>query len=260
MIDTHCHINDIKYDLDIKDVISRATESGVHKMICVGTDLKTSEKAIALANQYNEVYATVGYHPHESKDAKKGYIYELEEMTKNSKVVAIGESGLDYHYNISPESTQKKIFREQIELSQDIKIPIIMHNRNSSDDLLSIIESTNLGYGVVHCFSENWKIADKLISKNIKLSFTGMVTFVKNPIHEVLEKINLDDFFLETDSPYLSPTPHRGKRNEPSLIKFIADYIADIKQISTEEVIEHTTKNALKFSKFTLNMLIINVL
>ena len=249
MIDTHCHINDIKYNSDIKEVISRAIKSGVEKMICVGTDLKTSERALELANQYNEIYATVGYHPHESKDAQKGYLYELEEMSKNPKVVAIGESGLDYHYNISPKNIQKKIFREQIELSQDIKIPIIMHNRNSSDDLLSIVRSTNLGYGVVHCFSENWEIANKLISKNIKLSFTGMVTFVKDPIYEVLEKIDLKDFFLETDSPYLAPTPHRGKRNEPSLIKFIAEYIADVKQISSEEIIEQTTKNAFNFFK-----------
>ena len=249
MIDTHCHINDIKYDLDVKEVISRAVESGVEKMICVGTDLKTSEKAIELADKYSEIYATVGYHPHESKDAQKGYLYEFEEMSKNPKVVAIGESGLDYHYNISPESIQKKIFREQIELAQDIKLPIIMHNRNSSDDLLSIIESTNLEYGVVHCFSENWEIANTLISKNIKLSFTGMVTFVKEPICEVLEKIDLKDFFLETDSPYLAPTPYRGKRNEPSLIKFIAEYIADVKQISSEEIIKQTTKNALDFFK-----------
>ena len=249
MIDTHCHINDIKYDLDVKEVISRAVESGVEKMICVGTDLKTSEKAIELADKYSEIYATVGYHPHESKDAEKGYLYEFEEMSKNPKVVAIGESGLDYHYNISPENIQKKIFREQIELAQDIKIPIIMHNRNSSDDLLSIVESTNLEYGVVHCFSENWEVANTLISKNIKLSFTGMITFVKEPICEVLEKIDLKDFFLETDSPYLAPTPHRGKRNEPSLIKFIAEYIADVKQISSEEIIKQTTKNALNFFK-----------
>ena len=126
MIDTHCHINDIKYDLDVKEVISRAVESGVEKMICVGTDLKTSEKAIELADKYSEIYATVGYHPHESKDAQKGYLYEFEEMAKNPKVVAIGESGLDYHYNISPDNIQKKIFREQIELAQDIKLPIII--------------------------------------------------------------------------------------------------------------------------------------
>ncbi len=249
MIDTHCHINDIKYDSDIKEVISRAIESGVEKMICVGTDLKTSEKAIKLANQYSEVYATVGYHPHESKDAQKGYLYEFEEMSKNPKVVAIGESGLDYYYNISPENIQKKIFREQIELSQDIKLPIIMHNRNSIDDLFSILELTNLKYGVVHCFSESWKVADKLLSKNIKLSFTGMITFVKEPIHEVLEKIDLKDFFLETDSPYLAPIPYRGKRNEPSLIKFIAEHIASVKKISSKEIIKQTKENALNFFK-----------
>ena len=249
MIDTHCHINDIKYDLDVKEVISRAVESGVEKMICVGTDLKTSEKAIELADKYSEIYATVGYHPHESKEAQKGYLYEFEEMSKNPKVVAIGESGLDYHYNISPENIQKKIFSEQIELAQDIKLPIIMHNRNSSDDLLSIIESANLEYGVVHCFSENWEVADTLISKNIKLSFTGMVTFVKEPICEVLEKIDLKDFFLETDSPYLAPIPYRGKRNEPSLIKFIAEHIASVKKISSKEIIKQTKKNALNFFK-----------
>ena len=249
IIDTHCHINDIKYESDINEVVLRAIQSDVRRMICVGTDLKTSEKAIKLANQYDEVYATVGYHPHESKEAQKGYLYELEDMSKNPKVVAIGETGLDYHYNISSQSIQKKIFREQIELSQDIKIPIIMHNRNSSTDLLSIIDSTNLNNGVVHCFSENWDIANKLISKNIKLSFTGMVTFVKDPIHEVLEKIDIADFFLETDSPYLAPKPHRGKRNEPSLIKLIAKYIADIKEISSKEIIEQTTKNAFNFFK-----------
>ena len=140
IIDTHCHINDSKYNEDIDQVISRAINSNVKRMICVGTDLKTSEKAINLANQYNEIYATVGYHPHESKDADKGYLYELQDMSKEPKVVAIGETGLDYHYNISIQSIQKRIFREQIELSQEIQIPIIMHNRNSKEDLLSIIE------------------------------------------------------------------------------------------------------------------------
>ena len=249
IIDTHCHINDIKYKSDINEVVLRAIQSDVRRMICVGTDLKTSEKAIKLANQYDEVYATVGYHPHESKEAQKGYLYELEDMSKNPKVVAIGETGLDYHYNISSQSIQKKIFREQIELSQDIKIPIIMHNRNSSTDLLSIIDSTNLNNGVVHCFSENWDIANKLISKNIKLSFTGMVTFVKDPIHEVLEKIDIADFFLETDSPYLAPIPHRGKRNEPLYVKNVAEKVAQLKEISIEDVVSQTNHTTEQFFK-----------
>tara|TARA_Y100001970_G_C14222547_1_gene853536 strand:+ start:1243 stop:2010 length:768 start_codon:yes stop_codon:yes gene_type:complete len=249
IIDTHCHINDSKYNEDIDQVISRAINSNVKRMICVGTDLKTSEKAINLANQYNEIYATVGYHPHESKDADKGYLYELQDMSKEPKVVAIGETGLDYHYNISIQSIQKRIFREQIELSQEIQIPIIMHNRNSTEDLLSIIESTDLKNGVIHCFSESWEIANKLISKGLKLSFTGMVTFVKDPINEVLEKINLTDFFLETDSPYLTPKPHRGKRNEPSLISLTAQHIAKIKNVDSKEIINQTTENAFNFFK-----------
>jgi len=249
MIDTHCHINDKKYELEINDIVLKAIDAGVKKMICVGVDLESSEKSIQIADNFEIVYASVGYHPHESKDAEKGYLYELEEMAKNPKVVAIGETGLDYHYNISPKSIQRRIFNEQIELSQDIKIPVIMHNRSSSNDLLSIIESTNLDNGVVHCYSENWEFAKKLLSHNIKLSFTGMVTFIKEPIHEVLNNIAMKDFFIETDSPYLAPVPHRGKRNEPALIKLVAEKIAEIKQLTTEKIIDCTTENALNFFK-----------
>ena len=249
MIDTHCHINDEKYKHDIDIIVQKAIDSGVKKMICVGVDLETSEKAILISNKYEQVYATVGYHPHESKDAPQRYIYELEDMAKNSKVVAIGETGLDYYYNISPKSIQKHIFNEQIELSKDLNIPIIMHNRNSDKDLLSIIESSKLDYGVVHCFSSDWDMAEKLLKLDIKLSFTGMVTFIKDPIEEVLKKIKLDDFFLETDSPYLAPNPHRGKRNEPAMVNLIAQKIAQIKNVPLETIVESTTKNALSFFK-----------
>tara|TARA_Y100001958_G_scaffold3204_1_gene1986 strand:+ start:2414 stop:3175 length:762 start_codon:yes stop_codon:yes gene_type:complete len=249
MIDTHCHINDEKYKHDIDIIVQKAIDSGVKKMICVGVDLETSEKAILISNKYEQVYATVGYHPHESKDAPQRYIYELEDMAKNSKVVAIGETGLDYYYNISPKSIQKNIFNEQIELSKDLNIPIIMHNRNSDKDLLSIIESSKLDYGVVHCFSSDWGMAEKLLKLDIKLSFTGMVTFIKDPIEEVLKKIKLDDFFLETDSPYLAPNPHRGKRNEPAMVNLIAQKIAQIKNVPIEIIVESTTKNALSFFK-----------
>ena len=249
MIDTHCHINDEKYKHDIDIIVQKAIDSGVKKMICVGVDLETSEKAILISNKYEQVYATVGYHPHESKDAPQRYIYELEDMAKNSKVVAIGETGLDYYYNISPKSIQKNIFNEQIELSKDLNIPIIMHNRDSDKDLLSIIESSKLDYGVVHCFSSDWGMAEKLLKLDIKLSFTGMVTFIKDPIEEVLKKIKLDDFFLETDSPYLAPNPHRGKRNEPAMVNLIAQKIAQIKNVPLETIVESTTKNALSFFK-----------
>ena len=249
MIDTHCHINDEKYKHDVDIIVQKAIDSGVKKMICVGVDLETSEKAILISNKYEQVYATVGYHPHESKDAPQKYIYELEDMAKNSKVVAIGETGLDYYYNISPKSIQKNIFNEQIELSKDLNIPIIMHNRNSDKDLLSIIESSKLDYGVVHCFSSDWGMAEKLLKLDIKLSFTGMVTFIKDPIEEVLKKIKLDDFFLETDSPYLAPNPHRGKRNEPAMVNLIAQKIAQIKNVPLETIVESTTKNALSFFK-----------
>lgn len=249
MIDTHCHINDkIFYD-DINDVISRSVDSGVLKIICIGTDLKSSERALYLSSIYETVYASVGFHPHESKDAEKGYLYKLEEMTNDKKVVAIGETGLDYHYNLSPKNIQKKIFTEQIELAKSINLPVIMHNRKSSSDLIKILSDIKLDYGVVHCFSEDWDTASRLLEMKIKLSFTGIVTFIKNPFFEVLKKISLDDFFIETDSPYLSPHPCRGKRNEPSFIKHIAQYIADLREIPFDEIIQRTNKNALSFFK-----------
>lgn len=249
MIDTHCHINDKRFDKDINEVISRSIDSGVEKIICIGTDLKSSEKAITLSNIYDSVYASIGFHPHDSKDADKGYIYALEEMSNDKKVVAIGETGLDYYYKISDKNIQKKIFNEQIELAQHKNLPVIMHCRKSSSDLIDILVHKKLSYGVVHCFSENWNIASKLLKLNIKLSFTGIITFVKDPFQEVVEKIPMDDFFIETDSPYLSPHPNRGKRNEPSYVRYVAKHIARIKGISTEEIIDKTTENALSFFK-----------
>tara|TARA_B100000900_G_scaffold63644_1_gene49054 strand:+ start:2965 stop:3729 length:765 start_codon:yes stop_codon:yes gene_type:complete len=249
MIDTHCHINDEKFKDDIDDIISRSVDSGITKIICVGTDLKTSERALNLSSTYDIVYASVGYHPHESKDAENGYIYKLEEMTNNDKVVAIGETGLDYYYNVSPKNIQKKIFMEQIELAKNIDLPVVMHNRKSSTDLIKILDKMKLNHGVVHCFSEDWNIATRLLEMKIKLSFTGIITFIKNPFCEVLKNISLDDFFIETDSPYLAPIPLRGKRNEPSNIKHIAQYIADLRKIPVEEIIENTSNNALKFFK-----------
>ena len=165
-------------------------------------------------------------------------------MSQEEKVVAIGETGLDYYYNHSEPEIQKKRFIEQIELANSLKLPVVIHNRDSDDDLYDILKKHH-PKGVIHCFSSNFDYATKIINLGLILSFTGIITFKNSTLHDVIEKIDLSKFMIETDSPYLTPEPYRGKRNEPSYVYFVAKKIAEIKNISIEEVINHTTKNAL---------------
>ena len=244
LIDTHSHIYYEKYKDDLDEVIDRAEKNGVKKIICVGTDLDSSIKSLEISNKYNNVFCAIGYHPHESSKTIDNYLNELEEISKEDKVVAIGETGLDYYYNYSGPEIQKKRFIEQIELANSLELPVVIHNRESDDDLYNILEKYH-PKGVIHCFSSDFDYAIKIIKLGIILSFTGIITFKNSTLHDVIEKIDLSKFMIETDSPYLTPEPYRGKRNEPSYVYFIANKIAEIKDISIEEIINHTTKNAL---------------
>ena len=244
-IDTHSHIYYDQYKNDLPAIIDAAKQNNVCKIICVGTDIKTSFESIEIASQYDDVYCTVGCHPHETSKVEKNYIYELEQMCKNSKVVAIGETGLDYYYNHSPPSIQKKCFIDQINLSSDLEMPIVIHNRNSDEDLLIILEKYK-PTGVIHCFSGDINLAKKIIELGMLLSFTGIVTFNSSKLDDVIREVNFNKFMIETDSPYLTPEPFRGRRNEPKHVKLIAEKIAKIKNVSVEQVMQHTTRNAYK--------------
>mgnify|MGYP006188829229 CR=1 FL=1 len=245
LVDTHSHIYYNEYKHDLSDIISDAEQNGVERIICVGTDIKTSYESIRIANKYNNIFCTVGCHPHDSSKMKDGYIYELEEMCKDQKVVGIGETGLDYFYNHSPKEIQKKSFIDHIELSKEVNLPLVIHNRDSDKDLMQILKKYKPN-GVIHCFSGDLKMAKEVISLGLMISFTGIVTFKNFTSIDVIKEINLKDFMVETDSPYLAPTPFRGKRNEPKHVKIIAERIAEIKNISVENVIKETTKNAYK--------------
>ena len=245
LVDTHSHIYYNEYKHDLSDIISDAEQNGVERIICVGTDIKTSYESIRIANKYNNIFCTVGCHPHDSSKMKDGYINELEEMCKDQKVVGIGETGLDYFYNHSPKETQKKSFIDHIELSKEVNLPLVIHNRDSDKDLMQILKKYKPN-GVIHCFSGDLKMAKEVISLGLMISFTGIVTFKNFTSIDVIKEIDLKDFMVETDSPYLAPTPFRGKRNEPKHVKIIAERIAEIKNISVENVIKETTKNAYK--------------
>ena len=246
LIDTHCHIYYDKYSDDIDQVIHRSIGQNISNIICVGVDFESSKKSIELAEKYDMVYATAGYHPHDSKDAVDDYLDDLRILAKNPKVVAIGEMGLDYFYNHSDKKIQLQRFEEQLGLAKELNLPAIIHNRESDSDLYETLKSSQINKGVIHCFSSTIDFAHEILDLGLLLSFTGIVTF-SDDLKKVVKEIPLNKMMLETDSPYLTPKPFRGKRNEPYMVNFIAEEIAKIKNISKEEVADRTTQTAKDF-------------
>lgn len=243
MIDTHCHLYDDKLYPKLDEIILNAKKANVEKMICIGDNLNTSLKSLAIAEKYNNIYATIGIHPHESKDASEKYLSKIESYSNHQKVVAIGEIGLDYYYNFSDSKIQKVVFLEQLKLAKKLNLPSVIHCRDAYEDLLEIIIESEHNKGVIHCFSGDLEFANKIINLGYYISFTGMITFVKE-LEDVIKNISLNHILIETDSPYLAPVPYRGKINEPAYVEKVAEKIAEIKNLSAKEVIDITTNNA----------------
>ena len=248
LIDTHAHIYYEDYSERIDNVVQSARDNGVEKIISVGVDLQSSEECIKLAEKYDSVYATCGIHPHEADKAQRRYLYELEQFYEHPKVVAVGEIGLDYHYDFSERKTQRKIYHEQLEMANSLHLPAVVHCRESDDDILRGIQESDQKSGVIHCFASNLDFAEKILKTGFYLSFTGLITFVKE-IEEVVREVPLNKMMVETDSPYLSPKPHRGKKNEPAFVVHVAEKIAELKEISLDEVAEITTETAYSLFK-----------
>lgn len=249
-IDTHVHLNADQYDEDLAEVISRAREKGVQKMVVIGFDTKTIKRAIAIAEADPDIYAVVGWHPVDAVDCTEEDLTWIEELAKHEKVVGIGETGLDYYWDKSPKDIQQEIFRKQIRLAQRVNLPLIIHNRDATGDVIRILEEeeAHLTGGIMHCFGGSVETARRAIDMNFMISLGGPVTFknAKTP-KEVAKEIPLEHLLIETDAPYLAPHPFRGKRNEPSYVPLVAEEIARLKELSVEEVAEVTTENAEKF-------------
>tara|TARA_B110000014_G_C20124200_1_gene597483 strand:- start:3309 stop:4067 length:759 start_codon:yes stop_codon:yes gene_type:complete len=251
MIDTHCHLYDKKLYTNLDEIIANASEANINKMICIGDNLITSEQSIQLSEKYPNIYATIGIHPHEAKNAPENYLDIIKQKNEHNKVVAIGEIGLDYHYNFSAPNIQKKIFLEQLKLAKTLNLPAVIHCRDSYEDLYEIILKSKNTKGVIHCFSGNLEFAHKIIELGYYISFTGMITFVKELEH-IIKNVDLKHILVETDSPYLAPIPYRGKVNQPAYVNKVAEKIADIKNISIQEVDTVTSNNAsLLFNKLS---------
>jgi TatD DNase family protein len=253
-IDTHVHLNADQYEDDLQEVINRALEANVKKMVVIGFDRITIERAMKLVEQYSFIYAVVGWHPVDAIDCTEEDLKWIEELAAHEKVVGIGEMGLDYHWDKSPKDVQQVLFRKQIRLAQKVKLPIIIHNRDATEDVIRILqeEEAQLTGGIMHCYGGSVETAKQCIEMNFMISLGGPVTFknAKKP-KEVATKIPLENLLIETDAPYLAPHPYRGKRNEPALVTLVAEEIARLKGISIEEVAEVTTKNAELFFGIT---------
>ncbi|NHM33480.1 TatD family hydrolase [Neobacillus terrae] len=247
LFDTHVHLNDEQYKEDLEEVIARAQEMGVSEMTVVGFDRPTIKKAMELAEKYEFIYACVGWHPVDAIDMTEEDLKWIEELTSHPKVVAIGEMGLDYHWDKSPKDIQKEVFRKQIRLAKKVKLPIVIHNREATADIVEILkeEGAEEVGGIMHCFSGSVETAKECVEMNFYISLGGPVTFknAKKP-KEVADEVPLEKLLIETDCPYLAPHPYRGKRNEPGYVRLVAEQIADIKGISLEEVANVTTRNA----------------
>ncbi len=244
LIDTHAHLFAEEYQDRLDEVLQRAGEAGVAAVICVGLDLPTSEQAVTIAETYSNVWAAVGIHPHDAGDAPPDVLQKLEALAAHEKVVAIGETGLDYVRNISPPKMQRSLFQGQLELARSLDLPAIVHNRRADGDLLAIIQAVGHAKGVLHCFSSSPAVARIAIELRAHISFTGTVTFGKNDNAAVLKAIGLDRVMVETDCPYLAPVPHRGQTNEPAFVRHVAEKIAAICGTTLEEVARITTANA----------------
>lgn len=249
-IETHCHLDIIKREA--REVIEDANRKGIKIFITIGTDLKSSEKNLSYAVQFNNVYAAVGFHPHESKKMHQEELVKLEKMLVSDKIVAVGEIGLDYFYFHSPKEIQIDAFRAQIDLAKKFDLPIIIHDRDAHADTMRILgEKAQDMKVVLHCFSGDLGMANWCIKKGFYFGIGGIVTFKNSKeINEVIRGIPLERILLETDSPFLAPCPFRGKPNEPQYIPFIAAKVAELKRKTIFEVAEMTTQNAYRVFNF----------
>lgn len=245
LADSHAHIDDERFDADREEVVARALAAGVSLIVNIGADMASSARSVALAEKYPGIYAAVGMHPHDSQEMQEADYRQLEQWATYPKVVAIGEIGLDYHYDLSPRPVQKEVFLRQLDLARKTGKPFIIHEREAHADMMDIIRNSARGLnGVFHCFSGSVETAREYLKMGFYISVAGPVTFPKSlKTKEVAKAVPLDRLLVETDSPYLTPQPFRGKRNEPAYVRLVAEEIANLRDISLAELAVATTAN-----------------
>jgi TatD DNase family protein len=249
LFDTHAHLNDTGYNNDRDEMIQRARQAGVVHIVNVGFNLASSRESLKLADRYDLIYAAVGIHPHDAAEAGPGYLEELEKMAAHPRVVAIGEIGLDYYRDLSPRPVQRKVFTEQMALAKKLQKPIIIHDRDAHGELMDILRKERLGPagGVMHCYSGSREMARECLAMGFYISIAGPVTFSNAArLKEVAAGIPPDRLLIETDAPYLTPVPYRGKINEPAHVLYTAQEVARLRGMETEDLAKMCTGNGRK--------------
>ncbi len=249
IFDTHAHYGDDRFNDDRHELLMSMKENGIGNIVEVGAGIASTNDAVTLSEKYDFIYAAVGIHPSETADIKESDMEWLKSLSTKEKVIAIGEIGLDYHYDEPDKQVQKKWFKSQLELARDVGLPVIIHSRDAAEDTLNIMKDYNaekIG-GVIHCFSYSWEIARIYLDMGFYLGIGGVITFQNSKkLIEVAKNTPLDRIVLETDAPYLAPVPYRGKRNSSLYLKYVVENIAQIKGISEQEVVDITEINAKK--------------
>ena len=242
LIDSHAHLDDGRFDKDRAAIIARCFEEGIG-VVTIGADLASSREAVRLAGRHQSIWATVGVHPHDAKTVSPDVLTEIETLAADA--VAIGEIGLDYYRDLSPHDVQRRVFAEQLDLAERVGLPVVLHNRESTDDLLAILrEAGDAHNGIVHSFLGDIALAETFLNMGFHLGIGGPLTFPKNHIlRDAVRAIPLDRIVLETDCPYLTPVPYRGRRNEPAYTRYVAEAVAELKGMSVDEVARAAVQN-----------------
>lgn len=255
LIDTHAHLQLEHFDADRDEMLRRAHASGVAAIICISTDAASSRAALELAEQHAQVYAAVGIHPNDCNSTSADDLKQIAELAQHPKVVALGETGMDDYWKAVPLPKQAEVFVRQLDLAAQLDKPVIIHNREAGAAIMEVLRAHGVTKlrGVFHCFSEDMNYAEQVLNLGCHVSFTGNLTYKKSTLPEVAKRIPLERIMLETDSPYMTPVPHRGKRNEPAYTVHIAEKLAEIKSVLFDEICQRTTQNAVRL--FGLNMI-----
>ena len=245
IIETHAHYDDPRYDGDRDSLLPALHEWGVEAIVNVGADMASSRAAAALAARYNFLYAAAGIHPHEAKGMTGADLDELAELSRRPKVIALGEMGLDFHYDLSPRDVQKECFQTQLELAEKLGLPVIIHSREANGETMAMLRASSVRRGVIHCFSGTAELALAYAEMGFFIGIGGVITFDKSGrLERAVQALPLERVLLETDCPYLSPAPHRGRRNDSSMLTFIAEKIASAKDQPVSKIYEITRENA----------------
>jgi TatD DNase family protein len=262
LVDTHCHLDFERFDDDRESVITRAAENGLERLLVPAIDLDTSRAAVKLSLEYESVYAAVGVQPNSGLSWKDSTLKELIALADNARVVAIGEIGLDYYWDKAPKNIQHSIFEQQLDLAQQLQLPVIIHNREATEDTLAILLTWQQGLlaadspladrpGVLHSYSGDAAQAQQALAAGFYLGISGPVTFKNaHTLHQVVAEVPIERLLLETDAPYLTPHPYRGQRNEPAYVRYMAEKISEIKNMPLEQVAQNTTENATRLFKW----------